>query len=181
MKLKNNCLTRPLNMVTEMYSLPAYDNVDPQPPHGAVFHPLLRRDDGGYGIRTADDAGLRLCPADIPPEGNDAALLRPAGLVRHQHLCDGRPDRRFLRRFPHPAGPADPPGEHVRPASPVHAAGRHADDSGGRHVPGLCPDPHRHGDQRGREAEARTVPGRVLGGDHLVGGLRRNRAGQCGG
>ncbi|CAN3994673.1 putative conserved protein, partial [Dysosmobacter welbionis] len=97
------------------------------------------------------------------------------------HLCDGRPDRRFLRRFPHPAGPADPPGEHVRPASPVHAAGRHADDSGGRHVPGLCPDPHRHGDQRGRETEARTVPGRVLGGDHLVGGLRRNRAGSAGG
>lgn len=90
-KLKNNCLTRPLNMVTEMYSLPAYDNVDPNPLMGAVFHPLLRRDDGGYGIRTADDAGLRLCPADIPPEGNDAALLRPAGPVRHQHLCDGAP------------------------------------------------------------------------------------------
>ena len=30
-KLKNNCLTRPLNMVTEMYSLPAYDGIDPNP------------------------------------------------------------------------------------------------------------------------------------------------------
>ena len=30
-KLKNNKLTWPLNMVTEMYSLPAYDGVDPNP------------------------------------------------------------------------------------------------------------------------------------------------------
>ena len=30
-QLKNNWLNRPLNMVTEMYSLPAYDNVDPYP------------------------------------------------------------------------------------------------------------------------------------------------------
>ena len=30
-KLKNNRLTWPLNMVTEMYSLPAYDGVDPNP------------------------------------------------------------------------------------------------------------------------------------------------------
>ena len=29
--LKNNWLTRPLNMVTEMYSLPAYGTVDPNP------------------------------------------------------------------------------------------------------------------------------------------------------
>ena len=30
-QLKNNWLTRPLNMVTEMYSLPAYGSVDPNP------------------------------------------------------------------------------------------------------------------------------------------------------
>ena len=30
-QLKNNKLTRPLNMVTEMYSLPAYDGIDPNP------------------------------------------------------------------------------------------------------------------------------------------------------
>lgn len=30
-KLKNNWFTRPLNMVTEMYSLPAYSGVDPNP------------------------------------------------------------------------------------------------------------------------------------------------------
>ena len=30
-KLKNNKLTWPLNMVTEMYSLPAYDGIDPNP------------------------------------------------------------------------------------------------------------------------------------------------------
>ncbi len=28
---QNNKLTWPLNMVTEMYSLPAYDGVDPEP------------------------------------------------------------------------------------------------------------------------------------------------------
>lgn len=30
-QLKNNKLTRPLNMVTEMYSLPAYGTLDPNP------------------------------------------------------------------------------------------------------------------------------------------------------
>ena len=30
-KLKNNRLTRPLNMVTDMYVYPAYDGVDPNP------------------------------------------------------------------------------------------------------------------------------------------------------
>ena len=30
-RLKNNWFTKPLNMVTEMYSLPAYNNVDPNP------------------------------------------------------------------------------------------------------------------------------------------------------
>ena len=30
-QLKNNILTKPLNMVTEMYSLPAYGTLDPNP------------------------------------------------------------------------------------------------------------------------------------------------------
>ena len=46
-KLKNNCLTRPLNMVTEMYSLPAYDNVDPNPLMAPFFIPF-------YGVMMAD-------------------------------------------------------------------------------------------------------------------------------
>lgn len=51
-QLKNNWLTRPLNMVTEMYSLPAYDGVDPNPlmaPFFILFFGLMLAD-MGYGI-----------------------------------------------------------------------------------------------------------------------------------
>ena len=51
-KLKNNWLTRPLNMVTEMYSLPAYDGVDPNPlmaPFFIFFYGFMLAD-MGYGL-----------------------------------------------------------------------------------------------------------------------------------
>lgn len=51
-KLKNNALTRPLNMVTEMYSLPAYDGVDPNPlmaPFFVTFFGMMMAD-MGYGL-----------------------------------------------------------------------------------------------------------------------------------
>ena len=51
-KLKNNKLTDPLNMVTEMYSLPAYDGVDPNPlmaPFFILFYGIMMAD-MGYGI-----------------------------------------------------------------------------------------------------------------------------------
>ncbi|CDC71239.1 MULTISPECIES: V-type ATP synthase subunit I [environmental samples] len=51
-QLKNNWLTRPLNMVTEMYSLPAYDNVDPNPlmaPFFILFYGVMMAD-MGYGL-----------------------------------------------------------------------------------------------------------------------------------
>lgn len=51
-KLKNNFLTRPLNMVTEMYSLPAYDGVDPNPlmaPFFILFYGIMLAD-MGYGL-----------------------------------------------------------------------------------------------------------------------------------
>ncbi len=51
-KLKNNRLTRALNMVTEMYSLPAYNNVDPNPlmaPFFILFYGIMLAD-MGYGI-----------------------------------------------------------------------------------------------------------------------------------
>ena len=51
-KLKNNWLTRPLNMVTEMYSLPAYSNVDPNPlmaPFFILFYGIMMAD-MGYGL-----------------------------------------------------------------------------------------------------------------------------------
>ena len=50
--LKNNKLTNALNMVTEMYSLPAYGTVDPNPlmaPFFILFYGLMMADIG-YGI-----------------------------------------------------------------------------------------------------------------------------------
>lgn len=51
-ELKNNRFTRALNMVTNMYSLPAYDGVDPNPlmaPFFILFYGLMLAD-LGYGI-----------------------------------------------------------------------------------------------------------------------------------
>ena len=51
-RLKNNPLTDPMNMVTEMYSLPAYDGVDPNPlmaPFFVLFFGMMLAD-MGYGI-----------------------------------------------------------------------------------------------------------------------------------
>lgn len=51
-QLKNNWFTRPLNMVTEMYSLPAYNNVDPNPlmaPFFILFYGIMMAD-MGYGL-----------------------------------------------------------------------------------------------------------------------------------
>ena len=51
-KLKNNRFTRALNMVTEMYSLPAYDGVDPNPlmaPFFILFYGIMLAD-MGYGV-----------------------------------------------------------------------------------------------------------------------------------
>lgn len=50
--LKNNWFTRPLNMVTEMYSLPAYGTVDPNPlmaPFFILFYGIMMAD-MGYGL-----------------------------------------------------------------------------------------------------------------------------------
>lgn len=51
-KLKNNKLTEPLTMVTEMYSLPAYDGIDPNPlimPFFTIFFGIMYGDIG-YGL-----------------------------------------------------------------------------------------------------------------------------------
>ena len=51
-QLKNNKLTRPLNMVTEMYSLPAYGTLDPNPlmaPFFVLFYGIMMAD-MGYGL-----------------------------------------------------------------------------------------------------------------------------------
>ncbi|MDR0905345.1 MAG: V-type ATP synthase subunit I [Oscillospiraceae bacterium] len=51
-QLNNNALTRPLSMVTEMYSLPAYSGVDPNPlmtPFFILFYGFMMAD-MGYGL-----------------------------------------------------------------------------------------------------------------------------------
>ncbi len=51
-RLKSNWLTEPMNLVTEMYSLPAYDGVDPNPlilPFFTLFFGLMYAD-MGYGL-----------------------------------------------------------------------------------------------------------------------------------
>lgn len=57
-QLKSNALTRPLNMVTEMYSLPAYDGIDPNPlimPFFVFFFGFMFAD-LGYGLLLAATA-----------------------------------------------------------------------------------------------------------------------------
>ena len=135
-KLKNNCLTRPLNMVTEMYSLPAYDNVDPNPlmaPFFILFYGVMMAD-MGYGLlmMLASVFVLRT----YRPKGTMQHFFGLLGLCGISTFVMGALTGGFFGDF-------------------------------------LT--------QLGRETEARTVPGRVLGGDHLVGGLRRNRAGSAGG
>ena len=51
-QLKNNWLTKPLNMVTDMYSLPAYGSLDPNPlmaPFFILFYGIMLAD-MGYGL-----------------------------------------------------------------------------------------------------------------------------------
>lgn len=51
-KLENNWFTRPLNMVTEMYSLPSYGGIDPNPvmaPFFILFYGVMMAD-MGYGL-----------------------------------------------------------------------------------------------------------------------------------
>ncbi len=61
-RLKNNTLTRPLNMVTEMYSLPAYGTLDPNPlmaPFFILFYGIMMAD-MGYGLLMMLAGGILL-------------------------------------------------------------------------------------------------------------------------
>ena len=79
-KLKNNWLTKPLNMVTEMYSLPAYDNVDPNPlmaPFFILFYGIMMAD-MGYGLLMML-AGW-FVTTKFHPKGTMGNMFRLAGL-----------------------------------------------------------------------------------------------------
>ena len=79
-QLKNNKLTRPLNMVTEMYSLPAYGTLDPNPLMAPFFNLF-------YGIMMADMGyGLLMMIASViiskkyRPKGTSGELFSLLGL-----------------------------------------------------------------------------------------------------
>ena len=96
-QLKNNWLTRPLNMVTEMYSLPAYGSVDPNPlmaPFFILFYGIMMAD-MGYGLlmMLASVVVLRR----MQTQGHHGPLLRSAGTVRRQYLFDGGGHGRLFR------------------------------------------------------------------------------------
>lgn len=70
-KLKNNKITNALNMVTDMYSLPAYGTVDPNPlmaPFFILFYGLMMAD-MGYGVLMIVAAVVALKKMK-PREGN---------------------------------------------------------------------------------------------------------------
>ena len=94
----------PLNMVTEMYSLPAYDGVDPNPlmaPFFILFYGIMMAD-MGYGLlmMIASVVVLRRCR----PKGTMNHFFSLLGLCGVSTFIMGRHHRRLLRRFPDPAG-----------------------------------------------------------------------------
>ena len=82
-KLRSNKLTNALNMVTNMYSLPAYDGIDPNPliaPFFILFYGLMMAD-MGYGILMIVAAAVAI--KKIKPKGGTLSfcqLLLYAGI-----------------------------------------------------------------------------------------------------
>ena len=79
-QLKNNWFTRPLNMVTEMYSLPAYNGVDPNPlmaPFFILFYGVMLAD-MGYGLLMI--AASLFVTLKVKPKGTMDHMFRLAGL-----------------------------------------------------------------------------------------------------
>lgn len=79
-KLKNNWFTRPLNLVTEMYSLPAYDGVDPNPlmaPFFVLFYGIMLAD-MGYGLLMI--LASLVVTKRLKPKGTMDHLFRLMGL-----------------------------------------------------------------------------------------------------
>ena len=75
-KLKNNVFTNALNMVTNMYSLPAYGTVDPNPlmaPFFILFFGLMMAD-MGYGLMMILAAAVAL--KKMKPRGNSLAFCQ---------------------------------------------------------------------------------------------------------
>ena len=79
-QLKNNKLTRPLNMVTEMYSLPAYGTLDPNPlmaPFFILFYGIMMAD-MGYGLLMVIASAI--ISKKYRPKGTSGELFSLLGL-----------------------------------------------------------------------------------------------------
>ncbi len=79
-QLKNGKLTQPLNMVTEMYSLPAYNTVDPNPlmaPFFILFYGIMMAD-MGYGLLMM--LASLVVTRRAKPRGTMGNMFRLAGL-----------------------------------------------------------------------------------------------------
>ena len=177
--LKNNKITNALNMVTEMYSLPAYGTVDPNPlmaPFFILFYGLMMADIG-YGLIMIAAALVAL--KKLKPRGGSLAfcqlllyggiataamgVLPAAALRRHRHGGDGRSDRRLLQRRPLSARPPVQPQEHLA-RSVASLQPRDRQQSGSLRLAGAghaAPE-HRHGGLRRAEGQERRQGRRTL-------------------
>ncbi len=103
MTLKSNWLTRSMTCITEQYSMPAYDGVDPNPvmaPFFILFFGMMMAD-MGYGLL------MIFLPLAVPEKGTTAAeqtgLYRADPVVRHRDLYFRCSHRRLLRGLHPPA------------------------------------------------------------------------------
>ena len=71
--LEDNAVARSMNCITEQYSLPAYDGVDPNPVMAPFFILFFRHDDGGHRLRAAD--APRLMAVSEEKNGRTTAAL----------------------------------------------------------------------------------------------------------
>lgn len=99
-QLKNNKLTRPLNMVTEMYSLPAYGTLDPNPlmaPFFILFYGIMMAD-MGYGLLMM--IASVIISKKYRPKGTSGELFSLLGLCGISTFIMGALTGGFFGDFP---------------------------------------------------------------------------------
>ncbi len=174
-QLKNNKLTRPLNMVTEMYSLPAYGTLDPNPlmaPFFILFYGIMMAD-MGYGLLMM--IASVIISKKYRPKGTSGELFSLLGLCGISTFIMGALTGGF-RRFPHAARRHRQPRHGLRAAEALRPARRSDDDPDRLDGAGHGADRHRHGHQFDRKVQAEKVPRRLFRGDHVVDRVYRHRA-----
>ena len=168
-KLRSNKVTNALNMVTNMYSLPAYDGLDPNPlmaPFFILFYGLMMAD-MGYGLLMVIAALVALKKIK-PREGSLSfcQLLLYCGIAT---FAMGALTGGFFGDALEQIGKiiGMPEGWGVLPSR--YICSRRLDGSR------TYPPEHRHGHKLRQENEARPACGRHLGGGRAVGNACRHR------